>query len=67
MTRRPDSSAGTRYANVLPVPVPASTISRPRERSASATCSAIAICSSRVAKPGIAVASGPSDPEQISS
>ena len=34
MTRRPDSNAGTRYANVLPVPVPASTTRRPRVCSA---------------------------------
>ena len=41
-TLRPDSSAGTRYARVLPVPVPASTSRRSSPSIASAIRSAIA-------------------------
>src|SRR5689334_20119317 len=66
-TRRPESSAGTRYAKVLPVPVPASTTSGARFSSASATRPAIASCERRGVNPGSERASGPRGPKTSSS
>ena len=55
----PDSSAGTRYANVLPVPVPASASSTSRVSNASAIASVSRCCAARGTKPGMPCASGP--------
>ncbi len=65
--RRPDSSAGTRYANVLPVPVPASTTSWPRSAKARSTASAMRCWPARGRNPGNALASGPSASKSSSS
>ena len=56
---RDHSTAGTRYAIVLPTPVPASTIRWRHAENASATSPAIRICSGRLSYPGIACANVP--------
>jgi hypothetical protein len=55
----PDSNAGTRYANVLPVPVPASAISVPRLSNTSAIAAERSCCAERGAKASILEASSP--------
>src|SRR5690606_29352355 len=52
IARRPEWSTGTRYANVLPIPVPASIATCAPRSTASATISAILACASRYVKPG---------------
>src|SRR5512134_443626 len=57
----PLSTAGIRYASVLPVPVPASTSTVRSVASAPATARAMAACWSRGSKPGTTRASAPPD------
>src|SRR4029453_1545427 len=67
MTLPPYSSAGTRYANVLPVPVPASATSCVREAIARAIACDISSCCERKRNPGSARDSMPPSRKMASS
>src|SRR5690606_9804147 len=58
---------GTRYANVLPIPVPASIATCAPRSTASATISAILACASRYVKPGSCRARRPVGPKRCAS
>ena len=64
MTCRPLSTAGTRYASVLPTPVGASTTTVPLSSIRSRIASAIASWASRASQPGTILAATPSGPRR---